>query len=123
MFREGLMWCAIISFPYRRNRTGEYIVERMRVQLRLLEALRDLPTCTGVGVRRDVVGLEDLYTMLSVESIELNGFVDLASMSAALGYKLRAGNMTALGVQVIGTVLNKTVSTGDDLWGKPWASS
>ena len=29
--------------------------------------------------------------------------------------------MTALGVQVVGTVLNKTVSTGDDLWGLPWA--
>ena len=29
--------------------------------------------------------------------------------------------MTALGVQVLGTVLNKTLSTGDDLWGLPWA--
>ena len=34
---------------------------------------------------------------------------------------LRARNMTALGVQVVRTVLNKTVSTGDDLWGLPWA--
>ena len=74
-----------------------------------------------MGVRRDVVGIEDLYTMMSGESVELNGFVDLALMSAAAGYKLRARNMTALGVQVIGTVLNKTASTGDDLWGLPWA--
>ena len=59
--------------------------------------------------------------MLSGESVELNGFVDLASMSVAVGYKLRARNMTTLGVQVVGTVLNKTVSTGDDLWGLPWA--
>ena len=29
--------------------------------------------------------------------------------------------MTALGVQVVGTVLNKTVSTGDNHWGLPWA--
>ena len=28
---------------------------------------------------------------------------------------------TALGVQVLGTVLNKTVSTGDGLWGLQWA--
>ena len=27
----------------------------------------------------------------------------------------------ALGVQIVGTVLNKTVSTGDDLWGLLWA--
>ena len=29
--------------------------------------------------------------------------------------------MTALEVQVVRTVLNKTVSTGDDLWGLLWA--
>ena len=42
-------------------------------------------------------------------------------MSAAAGYKLQARNMTALGVQVLGAVLNKSVSTRDDLWGIPWA--
>ena len=29
--------------------------------------------------------------------------------------------MTALGVKVVGTVLNKNISMGDDLWGLPWA--
>ena len=53
--------------------------------------------------------------------MELNGFMDLSAMTAAAGFKLRARNMTALGVQVVGTVLNKTVSTGDDLWGLTWA--
>ena len=38
-------------------------------------------------------------------------------MAAAAGYKLRARNMTGMGVQVFGTVLNKNVSTGDNLWG------
>ena len=64
-----------------------------------------------------MVGIEDFYTILSGETVELNGFIDL---SAAARYKFRARNMTALGVQVLGTVLNKTVSTGDDLWGLPW---
>ena len=59
--------------------------------------------------------------MISGESVELKGFVGLASMSAAAGYKLRARNMTALGVHVIRTVLNKTVSTGDNFRGLPWA--
>ena len=104
-----------ISLPNRRNCDGDYIVERIQVQPRLLDVLRDLTTCTGVGVRSDVVGIEEFYSMISGESVELNGFV------AAAGYKLRARNMTALGVQVLGTVLNKTVSTGDDRWGQPWA--
>ena len=29
MFGDGLTWCAIISFPYWRNHSGEYIVERI----------------------------------------------------------------------------------------------
>ena len=118
---EQLTWCAIISLPYQRNRAGDYILERIRVQPRLLDVLRDLPICTGVDVRRDVTGIEDFYTMISGLSVELNGFIDLALMSAAAGYKLRARNVTALGVQVIRRVLNKTVSTGDNIWGLPWA--
>ena len=85
---DGLTWCAIISLPYGRNRSGEFIVERIRVQPWLLEVLRDLPTCTGVGVRRHVIGIEDFYSMLSRETVELDGFVDLSTMSAAAGFKL-----------------------------------
>ena len=59
--------------------------------------------------------------MISGESVELNGFVDLSATTAAAGFKLRTRNMTALRVQVVGPVLNKTVSTRDDFWGLPWA--
>ena len=76
--------------------------------------------CTGVGVRRDVVGIEEFYTILSGKNLELNRFIDLSAMAAAARYRFRARNMTALRVQVLGTVFNKTVSTGDDLWGVPW---
>ena len=47
-------------------------MERIWVQPPLLEVLRDLPTCTGVGVRRDVVGIEEFYTLISGEDVELN---------------------------------------------------
>ena len=55
------------------------------------------------------MGVEEFHTWLSGENVELNEFVDLSVMSATAGF------MTALGVQVLGTVLNKTVLTGDDL--------
>ena len=86
-------------------------MERIISQPKLLEVLRDLPVCTGVGVRRDVVGIEDFYSIISGETVELNGFLGLSGMSAAAGFKLRARNITALGVQVVGTFL----------WGIPWA--
>ena len=64
MFGEGLNWCAIISLSYKRNHHGDYIVERISVQPCLLEVLRDLPACTGVGVSRDVVGIEEFHYYL-----------------------------------------------------------
>ena len=100
MFGDGLSWCAIISLPYKRNHHRDYIVERIRVQPCLLEVLQDLPACMEVEVRRDVVGIEDFYSLLSGENAELNGFMDLSAMAAAVGLQLRARNMTALGVQV-----------------------
>ena len=104
MFGDGLSWTAIISLPYKRNRDGDYLIERIKVQPPLLEVLRDLPVCTGVGVRRDVVGIEEFYTILSGKTLELNGFIDLSAMAAAAGYRFRARNRTTLGVQVLGTV-------------------
>ena len=61
MFRNGLSWYAIILLPYWRNKNGDYFVERIIPQPKLLEILRDLPVCTGVGVRRDVTGIEEFF--------------------------------------------------------------
>ena len=94
MFSDSLSWCELISLPNRRNKNGDYIVERIQPQPRLLQFLRDLPVCTA---------------LVSEETVELNGFLDFSEMAAAAGCKLRARNMTALGVQVVGTVPNKNV--------------
>ena len=75
MFGDGLKWTGIISLPYKRNRNGDYLISRIEVQPRLLEVLKDLPVCTGVGVRREVVGIEEFYSILSCKNIELNGFL------------------------------------------------
>ena len=69
MFGDGLTWCAIISLPYGWNKNKNYLVEKLRPQPRLLQVLKDLPVCTGVGVRRDVVGISIQKT------VELNGFL------------------------------------------------
>ena len=48
------------------------------------------------------------------------GFIDLTSLAILAGYKFQSRNMTAIGVQVLGTLLNKNVSTGDDYSGVRW---
>jgi len=122
MIGNGISWALIISLDLHRNEKDEYLLERMSVQPGLLNLLRDLPVSAGLGVRRDVREIEEFYSTISGVHVELaNGFIDLASMAVAAGYKFHAKNMTALGVQILGTLLNKTVSTGDDLWGLPWA--
>ena len=122
MFGNGITWMAVISLDMHRNRDGIYFLERMTVQQGILKILRNLPVSAGLGIRRDVRGIEEFYSLLADEPVELsNGFIDLAALSIAAGYKFHARNMTALGVQVIGTLLNKTVSTGDDMWGLRWS--
>ena len=70
MVGDGLTWMGIISLPYKRNRNGDYLISRIEVQPRLLEVLKDLPVCTGVGVRRDVVGIEEFYSILLGKDVE-----------------------------------------------------
>ena len=122
MVGNGITWMAVISLDMHRNRDGVYFLEQMRVQQGILELLHNFPVSAGLGIRRDVRGIEEFYSLLADEPVELsNGFLDLASLSIAVRYKFHARNMTALGAQVIGTLLNKTVSTGDDMWGLSWS--
>ena len=46
-------------------------------------------------MRRDVVGIEEFYSILSGKTVELNGFVNLSAMAAAAGYKFRASSGSA----------------------------
>ena len=64
--------------------------------------------------------MKEFYSLISGTEVRLErGFIDLTSLAILAGFKFHK-NMTAMGVQVIGTLLNKTVSTGDDCWGTRW---
>ena len=122
MFGNGVSWVCIVSLNLSRNRRGEYILKKMSVQPGILDLLRDLPVSTGLGVRRDIRGVQEFYSLISGSEVIMGqGFVDLTSLAVLAGYKFHSKNMTAMGVQIIGTLLNKVVSTGDDLWGLRWA--
>ena len=121
MFGNGVSWTYLISLDLRRNKRKEYVLERMTVQPELLGLLRDLPVSAGLAIRRDFRGVEEFYSLISGEEVRLErGFIDLTSLAILAGYKFQSRNMTAMGVQVIGTLLNKNVSTGDDWWGERW---
>ena len=120
MFGNGITWTCLISLDLKTTEKGDYLLEGMTVQERILEILRDLPVSSGLAIRRDVGGVEEFYSLISGTEVRLErGFIDLTSLAILAGFKFHK-NMTAMGVQVIGTLLNKTVSTGDDCWGTRW---
>ena len=65
--------------------------------------------------------MQEFYSLISgTELILENGFLDLTSLAVLAGYKFPSKNITAMGVQVIRSLLNQMVSTADDLWGLRW---
>ena len=86
----------------------------------ILEILRELVS-SGLPIQRDVDGVEEFYSLISGTEVKLErGFIDITSLAILAGFKFHM-NMTAMVVQVLGTLLNKTVSTGDDCWGRRWS--
>ena len=95
-----------------------YCVKKMEIQPEILDLLRDLPVSASLAIRRDLQGVEEFYSLISGKDVVLErDFVDLTSLVALAGYKLQARNMTAMGAQVMGSLLNKTESTDDNCWG------
>ena len=121
MFGNGISWTCLISLNLKRDNRGNYALEKMTVQPEIIDLLRDLPVSAGLAIRRDIRGVEEFYSLISGEEVRIErGFIDLTSLAVLAGYKFQSRNMTAMGVQVLGTLLNKTVSTGDDYWGVRW---
>ena len=79
-----------------------------------------LPVSAGLSIRRDIQGVEEFYSLISGVEVRMEGFVDLTSLVVLARYKFQAKNMTAMSVQVHGTLLNKSASTVDDCWGLRW---
>ena len=92
----------------------------MSVQSGIIEILCYLPVSAGLSICRDIQGLEEFYSLISGVEVRMEGFMDLTSLVVLARYKFQAKNITAMSVQVHGTLLNKSASTGDDCWGLRW---
>ena len=120
MLGDGFRFCLIISIILDQDKDGEYLINQLKVQEELLDFLEQIPVATGVGVAKDITDIEFFFSTISGRNLEMKGSIDLGSLAVLAGFEFQATNMTALGVQVVGTILNKTCSTGDDKWGWRW---
>ena len=91
----------------------------MRIQMKLLDLLRDLPVCVWVWVLRETY--KQFYSEVSGINLEMSGFIDLSTLALVAGYQMNSRGMTPMGVQVLGAILNKCVSTADNMWGYRWS--
>ena len=65
--------------------------------------------------------MEQFYSEVSGVNLEMAGFIDLSALALLAEYQMNARGMTPMGVQVLGAILNKCVSTGDGKWGYRWS--
>ena len=73
----------------------------MCIQTELLDLLRDLSVCVGLGVKGDVHKIEQFYFEVSVINLEMAGFIDLSALALVAGYQMNTRGMTLMGVQVL----------------------
>ena len=71
--------------------------------------------CVGLGVKGDVHEIEQFYSEVSGVNLEMSGFIDLSALALVAGYQMNVKGMTPMGVQVLGAILIKCVSTAENL--------
>ena len=120
MIVNGISFDSMISLNLQRDEDYQYIMSLLQVQPKLVEFLESLPVCTGLGVKSDVEEVEFFYSLRHRKEITMAGYIDLTSLALVAEYELRAKGMTAMAVQVLGMLMNKCCSTGDDKWGWFW---
>ena len=122
MVGDGYTWALMITILVIPSSGGLNTLIIPKVQDELIELLLLFPKVTGVGVGSDLMEVEEVYGAWSGRpNFKMSGFVDLSAVSRLLGYNLRLTNMPILSVQVLGGVLNKSVSQGDSCnWGLAW---
>ena len=120
MLGDGVNWVLIISIHVKYSEDGTAALEIPDVQVALYDFLEQLPVVTGVGIDTDVMEIEELFQAWTGDNFKMQGFLPLPSLAVLAGWNFPFCNMTALSTQLIGAILNKEVSRGDNKWGLPW---
>ena len=83
---NGTSWALIISLYLEVISEYGYRFKKMRIQTELLDLLRDLPVCVGLGVKGDMHIIEQFYIEVSGINLEMAGFIDPSVLASITGY-------------------------------------
>jgi len=122
MIGDGMTWAIMISILVTPDSKGMHSLQIPEVQDNIVPFLKSWPIVTGVGVTSDLMEIEALFgAWTGNPGFKMKGFVELGPLAVLAGFNLDLTNMTILSVQILGGMLNKSVSTGDNVnWGLSW---
>ena len=75
MLGDWFRFSLIISMVLKQNRDGEYLISKLEIQEELLDFHEQIPLATGVGVVKDITGLEFFYSTVSNRNLEMKSSV------------------------------------------------
>ena len=81
MIGNGTSWALMISLDLEVISKYRYRFKKMRIQTELIDLLRDLPVCVGLGVKGDMHKIDQFYTEVSGINLEMSGFIDLSALA------------------------------------------
>ena len=92
------------------------------VQPAVIKFLETSPTLVGEGIRSDMTGTEECYSMICGKKVVFPKYVEIGTLATVLGWGMGSTNMPTIALVTTGLVLNKTVSAGDKSWGNTTAA-
>lgn len=123
-FGDGVRWCATIRSDIETQRNGSkfyFKIKLDKLHPLLVQLLQDLPTVTGVLIRKDLLHLEEVLINCHDTQVNLPTCLDLQSLALATGWQCPVTSLQALFLTTTGTLACKDGSSADNNWSAKWA--
>ena len=110
-------WCIVLSFDIKWVDEC-YTFNSQGIPTGILDLLTDFPVVTGIGIREDVLMIEEIYSMIAGEPVTMQGFLELGTLATLAGWQLKNKDVTAMSIVTLGCTMNELCYRGDGAWGE-----
>ena len=118
---SGLRFMIVVSWPAELIKNETYKIWPHKPQRKLIDFLASLHPAVGVGIKTDIVDLDQHFSEFSPDyPLKMAGWLDLSTLAAMAGWRLQATNMASLSLGVLGGLMDKISSRADGKWCLPW---
>ena len=87
MVGNGITWVLQIVLDCD-VKNGRYEIKKQTASESVLNLIKSIPVCTGLGIKSDVEEVEQFYSELRGQQIKMKRWIDLGPMAVIAGYRL-----------------------------------